>query len=280
MTQPQASRSARSSCPGPGSADEQLVESIGVHLGFPTTVAAPLGVLDRLGARRVRGPAPLHRCRRARAGEGGMKAVNLFPQDQRRRVATSGAQAAPTSCSACLPSLLLMVVVLRVHVEQREPAHERRRRRQSRGRSARGAGRRARRLHRLRADQGAARSRPSRSVADDALRLGALHARAVRVMPEGSWIQTTDASVTGERHRRATPSTTTRPRAPPAAAQPEGEPRRLHARPVGRRGDDGPPASSSTASTDVELNESVASSRRDRTRASTTAASSTSSTSP
>jgi type IV pilus assembly protein PilM len=32
---------------GPGSSDEQLAESLGVHLGLPTTVAAPLGVLDR-----------------------------------------------------------------------------------------------------------------------------------------------------------------------------------------------------------------------------------------
>jgi Tfp pilus assembly PilM family ATPase len=32
---------------GPGSADAELVESLGVHLGLPTTVAAPLGVLDR-----------------------------------------------------------------------------------------------------------------------------------------------------------------------------------------------------------------------------------------
>jgi Tfp pilus assembly PilM family ATPase len=32
---------------GPGSADEQLVEGLGVHLGLPTMVAAPLGVLDR-----------------------------------------------------------------------------------------------------------------------------------------------------------------------------------------------------------------------------------------
>jgi type IV pilus assembly protein PilM len=32
---------------GPGSSDEQLVEGLGVHLGLPTTVAAPLGVLDR-----------------------------------------------------------------------------------------------------------------------------------------------------------------------------------------------------------------------------------------
>ena len=31
---------------GPGSVDDQLVESLGIHLGLPTTVAAPLGVLD------------------------------------------------------------------------------------------------------------------------------------------------------------------------------------------------------------------------------------------
>jgi type IV pilus assembly protein PilM len=32
---------------GPGSTDDQLVESLGIHLALPTTVAAPLGVLDR-----------------------------------------------------------------------------------------------------------------------------------------------------------------------------------------------------------------------------------------
>jgi type IV pilus assembly protein PilM len=47
MTQPQAKPVGEIVLSGPGSADDQLVESLGVHLGLPTTVAAPLGVLDR-----------------------------------------------------------------------------------------------------------------------------------------------------------------------------------------------------------------------------------------
>ena len=47
MTQPQAKPVGEIVVSGPGSGDEQLVESLGVHLGLPTTVAAPLGVLDR-----------------------------------------------------------------------------------------------------------------------------------------------------------------------------------------------------------------------------------------
>jgi type IV pilus assembly protein PilM len=47
MTQPQAKPVGEIVVSGPGSADEQLVESLGLHLGLPTTVAAPLGVLDR-----------------------------------------------------------------------------------------------------------------------------------------------------------------------------------------------------------------------------------------
>jgi type IV pilus assembly protein PilM len=47
MTQPQAKPVGEVVLSGPGSAEDQLVESLGVHLGLPTTVAAPLGVLDR-----------------------------------------------------------------------------------------------------------------------------------------------------------------------------------------------------------------------------------------
>jgi type IV pilus assembly protein PilM len=47
MTQPQAMPVGEIVVSGPGSADQELVESLGVHLGLPTTVAAPLGVLDR-----------------------------------------------------------------------------------------------------------------------------------------------------------------------------------------------------------------------------------------
>ena len=47
MTQAQAKPVGEVVLSGPGSSDEQLVESLGVHLALPTTVAAPLGVLDR-----------------------------------------------------------------------------------------------------------------------------------------------------------------------------------------------------------------------------------------
>jgi type IV pilus assembly protein PilM len=47
MTQPQAKPVGEIVLSGPGSANEELVESLGVHLGLPATVAAPLGVLDR-----------------------------------------------------------------------------------------------------------------------------------------------------------------------------------------------------------------------------------------
>jgi type IV pilus assembly protein PilM len=47
MTQAQAKPVGEVVLSGPGSAVDSLVESIGVHLGLPTSVAAPLGVLDR-----------------------------------------------------------------------------------------------------------------------------------------------------------------------------------------------------------------------------------------
>jgi type IV pilus assembly protein PilM len=46
MTQPQAKPVGEVVLSGVGSVDDQLVESLSVHLGMPTTVAAPLGVLD------------------------------------------------------------------------------------------------------------------------------------------------------------------------------------------------------------------------------------------
>ncbi len=46
MTQAQAKPVGEVILSGVGSTDDQLVESLGVHLGLPTTVAAPLGVLD------------------------------------------------------------------------------------------------------------------------------------------------------------------------------------------------------------------------------------------
>jgi type IV pilus assembly protein PilM len=46
MTQGQAKPVGEVVVSGPGSVDDQLVESLGIHLGLSTTVAAPLGVLD------------------------------------------------------------------------------------------------------------------------------------------------------------------------------------------------------------------------------------------
>ena len=49
MTQPQAQPVGEVVLSGPGSGDEQLVESLGVHLGLPVRVAWPLGGLDTSG---------------------------------------------------------------------------------------------------------------------------------------------------------------------------------------------------------------------------------------
>ena len=46
MTQAQAKPVGEVVLSGVGSVNDELVESLGVHLGLPTTVAAPLGVLD------------------------------------------------------------------------------------------------------------------------------------------------------------------------------------------------------------------------------------------
>jgi type IV pilus assembly protein PilM len=46
MTQPQASPASEVVLSGPGSADDRLVESLGMHLGIPVQVAAPLGRID------------------------------------------------------------------------------------------------------------------------------------------------------------------------------------------------------------------------------------------
>ena len=46
MTQPQAKPVGEVVLSGPGSSQASLAESLGVHLGLPTSVAAPLGALD------------------------------------------------------------------------------------------------------------------------------------------------------------------------------------------------------------------------------------------
>jgi type IV pilus assembly protein PilM len=49
MTQPQARPVGGVVVSGPGSADAELVQSLGVHLGLPVHVAAPLGQVDAAG---------------------------------------------------------------------------------------------------------------------------------------------------------------------------------------------------------------------------------------
>ncbi|MDQ5832872.1 MAG: pilus assembly protein PilM, partial [Actinomycetota bacterium] len=49
MTQPQARPVGEVVLSGPGSANGQLVESLGLHLGIPVQVAAPLGHIDSSG---------------------------------------------------------------------------------------------------------------------------------------------------------------------------------------------------------------------------------------
>jgi type IV pilus assembly protein PilM len=49
MTQPQAQPVGEVVLSGPGSSDSDLVENLGVHLGIPVQVAAPLGQIDGSG---------------------------------------------------------------------------------------------------------------------------------------------------------------------------------------------------------------------------------------
>jgi type IV pilus assembly protein PilM len=49
MTQPQAKPVDEVVLSGPGSSDSELVESLGLHLGMPAQVAAPLGVIETSG---------------------------------------------------------------------------------------------------------------------------------------------------------------------------------------------------------------------------------------
>jgi type IV pilus assembly protein PilM len=49
MTQPQAKPVVEVVLSGPGSSEHELVESLGVHLGIPVEVAAPLGLIDTSG---------------------------------------------------------------------------------------------------------------------------------------------------------------------------------------------------------------------------------------
>ena len=149
-----------------------------------------------LGARRVRGPAPAHRGRRARDGEGGMKAVNLIPTDQRRAQA-SGAQAGSSYVVLGVLAVLLLMAVAYVFTSNNV---------NSRTSDAAAAKSEADQLEAQVAARGAytnfsqlkeQRIASVRTVADTRFDWERLMRELSRVMPSGSWIQATDASVTG-----------------------------------------------------------------------------------
>ena len=145
------SRSARSCCPAPGSADEQLVESLGVHSACPTTVAAPLGVLDRsaldAGPRTRTGSPwrPAWRWERRHEGR------QPLPDEQRR----AQQRRCPGGSSYIVLGVLAVLLADGGGV-RRSPSNQVNQRKSDaaeakrRGRPARGPGRRARRLRRLR----------------------------------------------------------------------------------------------------------------------------------
>ena len=110
MTQAQARPVGEVVLSGVGSVNDELVESLGVHLGLPTTVAAPLGVLDPTA---LEGGADPHRLTVAAGlaiGEGRMKAVNLIPSDQRRAKASGNVSGGAYGVLGVLAVLLVMAV--------------------------------------------------------------------------------------------------------------------------------------------------------------------------
>ena len=266
---------------GPGSGDEELVESLGVHLGLPVRVAWPLGGLDTSGLALERGSAPLHRGGRTLARSGGMRPVNLLPQEAapapRRRARRQllrgrrrARRAAPDGAR------------LRGRVEPGDLAHATTPpRRTPRPRaSSRRPPRKAAfanfaqiKQQRL-AERQLGRARPaSTGSASCASSRGSCPSAAGSRPP------------TLRRVRRSRPAPgPTSAAAATGAAVADRQPRGLHARAVGHGHDDGPPRASSTASSDVKLNESA---RRGRSAAdagrprppSTAAAATTSSTS-
>ena len=149
MTQPQAKPVGEIVLSGPGSADEELVESLGVHLGLPDHGRGAARRPRPLGARRRRGPAQADRCRRARDGEGRMKAVNLIPTEQRRAQASGKQNGSSYIVHRRARDAARDGGRVRLHVQQRQGPQQQGGRREGPGRPARGRGRAARRLHEL-----------------------------------------------------------------------------------------------------------------------------------
>ena len=79
------SPSAKWCCPGPGSADTGLVDNLERPSRNPRPRRGSARRRGRVRARAGRGSPPLHRGRGPIHGSGGVRPVNLLPQDQRRR---------------------------------------------------------------------------------------------------------------------------------------------------------------------------------------------------
>ena len=80
MAQPEARPVSEVVLSGPGSADDELVESLGVHLGLPVERGRAARRLDSSAPRPRRRPLPLHGGRRPGPGSCSMKPVNLLPR--------------------------------------------------------------------------------------------------------------------------------------------------------------------------------------------------------
>ena len=207
-----------------------------------------------------------------------MKAVNLIPTEQRRAQSSGALGGSSYIVLGVLAVLLLMVagyVLTSNNVNQRKS-------------DAAEAKAEADQLEAEVAARGAytnfaqlkeARVASVSTIADTRFDWERLMRELSRVMPAGSWLQTTDASVTGNVYRRRGDARDQHHgRARGAAAQ--GEPRRLHARADGRRGDDGPDARAPPRLRRGAQRVRQGSSVPLATRASTTAGATTSSTSP
>ena len=109
MTQPQAKPVGEVVLSGPGSSDDRARRQ-------PRRAPRPADVgcraarrARRVGAHR-RGPAPLHRGRRARDGEGLVRAVNLIPSEQRRAKPSGNGSGAAYIVVGVLAVFLVMAV--------------------------------------------------------------------------------------------------------------------------------------------------------------------------
>ncbi len=110
MTQPQAKPVGEVVLSGPGSSDSALVESLAErprHPGGGRGTARP----DRFVRPRAgRGSAPLHGGGRPGSGSVRVRPVNLVPQDQRRRTPSDGGGKSAHAALGVLALLLAMVV--------------------------------------------------------------------------------------------------------------------------------------------------------------------------